>query len=61
MKPIYILVTGLILLSASIFIGLFFRAITDTWYGFLMGLSISVLFVGVIKLLKFRKSAAQKV
>jgi hypothetical protein len=36
MKPIYVLVTGLILLSASIFIGLFFRDITDTWYGFLM-------------------------
>ena len=60
MKPIDILVAGLILLSASIFIGFFFRGITDTWYGFLMGLSIGVLFVGVIKLLKFRQSAAQK-
>jgi hypothetical protein len=60
MKPIYILVTGLILLSASIFIGFFFRGINDTWYGFFMGLSISVLFVEVIKLLKIRQSAAQK-
>jgi hypothetical protein len=58
MKPIYILVTGLILLSASIFIGFFFRSITDTWYGFLMGLSIGVLVVGVIKLLKIRQLAA---
>jgi len=61
MQPIYILVAGLILLSASIFICFFFQGVTDTWYGFLMGLSIGVLVVGIIKLLKFRQPAAQKV
>ena len=57
MKPVYILVAGLLSLSVSLIIGFYFPAISDTAKGFLMGMSIGILVVGLIKLRRSRSSA----
>ncbi|WPU96666.1 hypothetical protein SNE25_14170 [Mucilaginibacter sabulilitoris] len=61
MKPVYILVAGLFALSASLLIGFYFPAISDTAKGFLMGMSIGILVVGLIKLPHARSSAEKTV
>jgi hypothetical protein len=61
MKPVYILIAGLLALSTSLIIGFYFPGISDTVKGFLMGLSIGILVVGVLKLLHAHSSAEKAV